>query len=51
MNFIEVKLSISFNSLIFIPSLSNPCLINLNPCSFGVSKDVNNKLLTIYKSK
>ena len=51
MNLIEVKLSINFNSLIFIPSFPNPYLINLRPCSFGVSNEVNKKLRIVYKSK
>ena len=51
MNLIEVKLSINFNSLIFTPSRPSPCLINLKPCSLGVSNDVNKILRIVYKSK
>ena len=46
-----MKLSISFNSLMLIPSLSNPCSMNRKPCSLGVSNEVNRKLLIMYKSK
>ena len=46
-----MKLSINFKSLIFTPSCPSPCLINLKPCSIGVSNEVNKKLLIVYKSK